>query len=106
MAYAHFCSVSSIDCFDNGKGNEGCNEQVSMTMTKIRQLLNGLELIMPSEMRVFRRHCLIKKPFRAPSRAERLLFAERGKLHAPDIFQKSIQPRFASVKLNWYAFPF
>ena len=42
MAYAHFCSVSSIDCFDNGKGSEGCNEQVSMTMTKIRQLLNGL----------------------------------------------------------------
>ena len=42
MAYAHFCSVSSIDCFDSGVGTDGCDEQTSMAMTKIRQLLNGL----------------------------------------------------------------
>ncbi|HHK6028149.1 MULTISPECIES: S-methyl-5'-thioinosine phosphorylase [Neisseria] len=42
MAYTHFCSVSSIDCFDSGVGTEGCNEQTSIAMTKIRQLLNGL----------------------------------------------------------------
>ena len=39
MAYTHFCSVSSIDCFDSGVETEGCDEQTSMTMTKIRTII-------------------------------------------------------------------
>ena len=106
MAYAHFCSVSSIDCFDNGKGNEGCDEQVSMTMTKNPTIIEWFVMIMPSEMMFSRRHCLFKKPFRAPSRAERLFVCGTRQVACPDIFQKSIQLRFATAKLSWYVFPF
>ena len=92
MAYTHFCSVSSIDCFDSGVETEGCDEQTSMTMTKIRQLLNGLLLIMPSEMMFQTALFYLRSRFTCPMGQGGFLFAERGKLHAPTFFKNQFDP--------------
>ena len=49
---------------------------------------------------------LFKKPFHAPNGAGKLFVCGTRQVACPDIFQKSIRPRFAAVKLNWYAFLF